>query len=598
MKRPLYFWILFVSVCFNLTFGYPDSQYVERIMEISKANKHMIESFDYSYSIKFWNGDNPSEIKLEKIGRYALKGNKLFSQESIVGTDESLLFVKNGNKKTLATQSSPSSPRLIAIETNMAEKATLKPGTPGLWTSSGMNIIFELGEEGFEGIKAEFVSEEVVTIEEEPYIKMALNRSVPKGDGTFSKIPTTVWFSINNGYLIKKFECVLEDFYSTGEVISVGRYKCGDEEIVIPLEFTFKQIIHGQISNRKYSILPDSVKINPDLPDELFVVEIQPDDQVINLDVDYELQGPGGRLFLEDFLDADDKVAKIDTRRVGGDNSSKNKVVLCDNITMDLVYIPLGEFLMGSPEDEIGYPDYVIDAKKKRDPNESTRDESEGPVHKVRIDKGYYLSKYEVTCEQFRCFKKNYKSMVYEGESFDNNTYPACVTWNQANEFCKWLSLKSGLQVRLPSEEEWEYACRAGTQTRFYWGATEEDAGKYANISDKTYCEKWPRRNQCINTDDGSLLLTSVGMYQPNNFGLYDMIGNVAEWCSDIYIEDAYSLSEAEYVHSVATIVNPVRVYRGGAFASNICFARCAARWYAESNDSNLFVGFRVLIEE
>lgn len=178
-----------------------------------------------------------------------------------------------------------------------------------------------------------------------------------------------------------------------------------------------------------------------------------------------------------------------------------------------------------------------------------------------------------------------------------DNKCPAVASWNEVVAFCKWLSDKSGMKVRLPSEVEWEYACRAGTQTRFYFGESEKQIGEYANIADKSYCsaQSSPLPNHCLEADDGYADLAPVGRFKPNKFGLNDMIGNVSEWCLDYYYDDAYqSIGPDKKTPAKG------RVVRGGSCGSGIMFARCASRWYGQENEKHLDqpIGFRVVVED
>ena len=160
---------------------------------------------------------------------------------------------------------------------------------------------------------------------------------------------------------------------------------------------------------------------------------------------------------------------------------------------MVLVPIPAGEFTMGSPESE-----------KDRKDNETQ--------HLVKITKPYYLGAYEVTQEQYeRVMGKNLSDSKGENKPVEN------VRWSEAVEFCRKLSEKEGVEYRLPTEAEWEYACRAGTSTAYSFGNDESQLGKYA----------WYR--------DNSISTHPVGELKPNTWGLYDMHGNVWEWCQDLY---------------------------------------------------------------
>ncbi len=109
------------------------------------------------------------------------------------------------------------------------------------------------------------------------------------------------------------------------------------------------------------------------------------------------------------------------------------------------------------------------------------------------------------------------------------------VSWNDAVAFCKWLSKKEGNTYRLPTEAEWEYACRAGTTTRYYSGDDPETLAKVGNVADATAKAKFPDWKYTIKASDGYVFTSPVGSFQPNAFGLYDMHGNAWQWCADWY---------------------------------------------------------------
>jgi formylglycine-generating enzyme required for sulfatase activity len=194
---------------------------------------------------------------------------------------------------------------------------------------------------------------------------------------------------------------------------------------------------------------------------------------------------------------------------------------------MELVLIPAGEFIMGSPESE-----------EIRGPfNE------EGPQHRVRISKPFYLGKYEVTQAQWKAV------MGGDPSSFkgDSKLPVESVFWRDCVAFCQEISQKSGKKIRLPTEAEWEYACRAGSTTAYSFGDSPDGLGQYA----------WYDENSDEQTHP-------VGQKRPNPWGLYDMHGNVWEWCSDWYGEDYYGQSPA--TDPLGPTSGEYRVYRGGSW--------------------------------
>ncbi|MBI3574759.1 MAG: formylglycine-generating enzyme family protein [Gammaproteobacteria bacterium] len=199
---------------------------------------------------------------------------------------------------------------------------------------------------------------------------------------------------------------------------------------------------------------------------------------------------------------------------------------------MEFVWIPKGCFQMGSP----------------------SRRGGDEPQHQVCIE-GYWLAKHEVTNAQYRMFKPSHDSGTYRGDSLNGDTQPVVeVLWNDAVAFAEWLSSKTGKTFKLPTEAEWEYAARAGTQTAHYWG-DDDDANfcRHANIADRTskvafsggdlggggldFIWAYLAYDGC---DDGYKVTAPVGRFVPNAFGLYDMLGNVREWTASLY-DQAYA---------------------------------------------------------
>ena len=186
-------------------------------------------------------------------------------------------------------------------------------------------------------------------------------------------------------------------------------------------------------------------------------------------------------------------------------------VEVTDSIGIKLRLIPAGEFMMGSPD------------------NEEERRDDEGPAHRVRITKPFYLGVYEVTQEQYVQLTGNNPS------KFAGKTNPVeVVNWKEATEFCAKLSAKEGVEYRLPTEAQWEWACRAGTATPFHFGYATN--GSQANTNGKRPYDATPRPpypEWKLGPSHGRT--TVVGSYPPNAWGLHDMHGNVSEWCRDWY---------------------------------------------------------------
>lgn len=221
---------------------------------------------------------------------------------------------------------------------------------------------------------------------------------------------------------------------------------------------------------------------------------------------------------------------------------------LTNSIGMKLALIPPGKFTMGSPPNNKGFA---------------------GDQHEVEITKPFYLGIYEVTQAQWQAVMGNNPSQ-FKGDDLPVES----VSWDDCQEFCQRLSLKEGRLYRFPTEAEWEYACRAGTTTVFHYGNSL--SSKQAN------CD----------FGEGRRKTAPVGSYQPNAFGLYDMHGNVCEWCADWYDVNYYGWSPRQDPQGPPT--GQSRVLRGGSwvFPDFVCSA--AARGWFAPGQRILGFGFRV----
>ncbi len=262
----------------------------------------------------------------------------------------------------------------------------------------------------------------------------------------------------------------------------------------------------------------------------------------------------------------------------------KTPVESTNSVEMKLVLIPPGEFLMGSPGDDKDATD------------------EEKPQHRVRIERPFYAGATEVTRSQFRRFveEKGYKTEVEKdgkgGWSWDaakqwvqdprftwrtpgfdqTEDHPVViVTSNDASAFCDWLSRREGRTYRLLTEAEWEYACRAGTTTRFSFGDDESALEQYA----------WCAANSGNHTHP-------VAQKKPNAFGLYDMHGNVWERCSDGY--DAAYYRRSPEVDPPGSPQAAQRVTRGGGWFDHPRYRRSACRGSNPPGSQNFNMGFRV----
>ncbi len=300
-------------------------------------------------------------------------------------------------------------------------------------------------------------------------------------------------------------------------------------------------------------------------------------------------------------------------------NGSKQ---ITNSIGMKLTLIPAGEFLMGSRESaehtaaffQKSYgPDYLM----------PERFADEHPRHRVRITQAFYLGTYHVTRGQFRRFVNDtgYRTEVEKGiagalkwnsehETFlytrkyswhdagfeQTDEHPVViVNFNDAVAFCEWLSRKEGKTYRLPTEAEWEYACSAGTDSRYYSGDDPESLAQVGNVADATAKARLPARMLLgsIKASDGYVFTSPVGSFRPNAFGLYDMHGNVCQWCADWYSQEYYATSPGDDPKGPGN--GEIRVLRGGSWFDapyGVCSAfRLRQKAPMLSDDST---GFRV----
>jgi sulfatase modifying factor 1 len=260
-----------------------------------------------------------------------------------------------------------------------------------------------------------------------------------------------------------------------------------------------------------------------------------------------------------------------------------------------MVVIPAGNFAMGSPG------------------SEASRSDDEEPVHRVKVA-AFALGKTEITRGQFAAFVRNTQYVVgdncrtLEGSKFDrrtgrnwrdlgflqNDKHPvACINWNDAQAYAKWLSFKTGKHYRLPTEAEWEYAARGRTVTARYWGNNPNKTCKYANVADRTARAKIPGAPFWLLHDctDGFAYTSPAGRFKANAFGLHDMLGNVWEWTEDSYHD---SLEGAPADGSAWQGDGKQRVIRGGSWNNDPGRVRAAERGRDTPASRFSNIGFRV----
>ena len=275
----------------------------------------------------------------------------------------------------------------------------------------------------------------------------------------------------------------------------------------------------------------------------------------------------------------------------------------CD-VCPEMVVIPAGTFMMGSSEAERRW------AVDQGGPAEWTK--REGPRHRVTIGNAFVLGKFEVTRDEFAAFAKETghdasggctvwlqsKSELNAIKSWRNPAFTqtgrdpvACVSWQDATAYVSWLSRKAGEQYRLPSESEWEYAARAGTETMRYWGEdhSNSEACGYDNGWDITGTRGSGIQNPALSCDDGQVFTSPVGSYRANRLGLYDVLGNVGEWVEDC-LHDSYADAPSDG-SPWTTGECKFRVVRGGSWASTPGLLRSAVRLWLQPNFNNQATG-------
>ena len=271
---------------------------------------------------------------------------------------------------------------------------------------------------------------------------------------------------------------------------------------------------------------------------------------------------------------------------------------LGNKVKMELVQVPAGQFVMGSNDES----------------------PQEQPVAAVKIEKPFYIGATEVSLEQYQQFDPDYKNGAYDmhykdqvkrGYYMDHPSFPAIrISWKKAMEFCDWLSKKTGKKVTLPTEAQWEWAARAGSDQPFYYGDCDSDFSQYANLSDANVrnmavkgVNPKPIGNPSPEYDfklkdkrfnDGVLHLAPVGKYKPNAWGLYDVVGNIAEWTRSDYKPYPYDAKDGRNALDEGT----KKVLRGGSwhdrpFRATSSFRLGFPTWHRVYN-----AGFRVIVED
>lgn len=201
----------------------------------------------------------------------------------------------------------------------------------------------------------------------------------------------------------------------------------------------------------------------------------------------------------------------------------------------------------------------------------------------------FWMGKFEVTQKQFKDI------MGFNPSFFTGETLPVeQVKWDDAVEFCRKLSAKFSVEARLPTEAEWEYACRAGSRSKFFWGGQGQEVCKYANILDKSRLEREKDKSLVVDCSDGHPEASPIGKFQSNAFGLHDMIGNVWEWCRDWYDSKYYKKSPGSDPQGAEK--GKERVIRGASWRSPLGVLHSSSRNYGKADKGNAYLGFRIAL--
>ena len=248
------------------------------------------------------------------------------------------------------------------------------------------------------------------------------------------------------------------------------------------------------------------------------------------------------------------------------------KEELGDGIFLEMVYIPEGTFMMGSS------------------PSEAGSQVCEQPQHSVTVE-GFFLGKYPITQKQWETvaqYPQVNRELVVDPSAFKGSDRPVdSISWQDAVEFCDRLSQYSQRPYQLPREAQWEYACRGGTTTPFYFGPTL--TGDLANYMAKRL---YAGESSSIYRQE----TTSVSAFYPNPFGLYDLHGNVWEWCADAW-SSSYENASASGKPYLSSQQEMRRVLRGGSWDEDAYHCRCASRYaYHPQGVGVSQIGFRVML--
>ena len=272
----------------------------------------------------------------------------------------------------------------------------------------------------------------------------------------------------------------------------------------------------------------------------------------------------------EQVVESEEREEEAARQKVKENIPSSGRVFRDAPFAPEMVEIPAGDFTMGSPKGEKkGYLE-------------------EHPQHRVTIPAPFALGKYAVTFDEFDHFVRESGYGHRPGDvGWGRGGRPVIdISWDDAVTYCGWLSKETGHDYRLPTEAEWEYACRAGTNTPFHFGMTITD--QQANYAaDFVYgtgqMGKFHEKTK------------KVGRFPANTLGLHDMHGNVWEWCADLYEQGAYSKQADVYPDMIGDLESyGDRIVRGGSWSNKPWNVRSASRNWLDAGERRNIVGFRI----
>jgi hypothetical protein len=255
-----------------------------------------------------------------------------------------------------------------------------------------------------------------------------------------------------------------------------------------------------------------------------------------------------------------------------------------------MVLIPKGTFWMGTTQAEL---------RRERVPTKYRN--RERPRHKVTIPAPFYLARYPVTRAEYALYAAQSDKPVdttWQDPGFpQTDRHPVVrVSHEDATAYAEWLSARTNKPYRLPTEAEWEYACRAGTKTARWWGNDRAGAQGRANVADLSLARESnqaPDPEWYLQFDDGHPYTSPVGTFAPNPFGLYDMLGNVWEWVQDGWV-DNYNKAPSNGTARATADGTGLRVLRGGSWAGGPWYLRSGNRGGAIAGFHNSKYGFRL----